>query len=522
MAQIGIDFGTTNSLIVAYNKLKNEFLYFNFGPRGPVPTSSTVWYHDGKIVVGDVARTNIHNFSGVEGHHFEKSIKLRLGTEQNINILGESVQPYKVAAEILRHIKNDAIDVWKADKAGVSLNRAVFTVPIKFTGKQRRDLRQAANEAGIEVVTFIHEPFAAVIGFYFSQARESNSDLIIDELKNLEGKTLLTFDWGGGTLDITVVKVENGKMMEIGTSELTNFAGDKFDENIAYWAWNRFLQNYRGKYSSDYLEKIRKSHWDRMLAIAENCKISLSSETSTTFLLESIIPGKNDEGIDETITRNDFEKLISNTLEKAINKIDDATRTAGINDNNISQVILTGGSCYIPVVQNAMKNKFGHRVEFVNNAELLIAQGAAVISELGWLPFLTKDISIELSDGSFWPMFESGMPIAPSQTAHRREIFSCVDQREKLAKVIVCEGMEQQKDRNLAVLNVPILNNNQFGDDIIIEGDIDNNIILTVKAHSVFVQGYKTKDRSGIDEEYSIRKIAEVFQMCFGLDFGDM
>src|SRR4051794_17083676 len=101
MAQIGIDFGTTNSLIVAYNKQINQFYYFNFDKddRKPIPTSSTVWYYDNSITVGLEARENINKYAGIEGHHFEKSIKSKLGQEYGVSIFGKIVQPYMIAAD---------------------------------------------------------------------------------------------------------------------------------------------------------------------------------------------------------------------------------------------------------------------------------------------------------------------------------------------------------------------------------------------------------------------------------------
>ena len=514
MSSIGIDFGTTNSLIVAYSKKNSKFSYFNFA-RGigsiPIPTSSTVWYHDDVIEVGNNARDNINRYGDVEGHHFEKSIKLKLGTNQHLNIFGTPVQPYKVAGTILSHLKSMAIDTWHADKTGVDMNRAVFTIPINFSGEARRDLRRSANEAGIEVTTFIHEPFAAVVGYFFTKYNGETCDSIVRRMTNLEGKYLLTFDWGGGTLDITVVQVRDGKMEELGTSELTNVAGDKFDEDIAKYAWNKFIDKYGAKFSEEYLETVRKKKWDRLLAIAEQCKLELSKKERTDFILERVTGGNED--IDFTITRADFEQLISNALDSACNRIDEAIKQAGIQDIDLSHVLLTGGTCYIPAVKNRMVEKFGQRVEEVKDADLVIAQGAAVIAEMRWLPFFTKDIQIELSDGSFWPIFEHGMPIAAQRPAHNSEVFSCVDQRTKRAKVIVCEGMVQRKHKNLAILNVPLLGDTRFGDDVVIEAILDKDIVMTVKSHSKMICGYSDK------ENYSVRKSAEIFQLCFGLDF---
>ncbi|MBO5223225.1 MAG: Hsp70 family protein [Clostridia bacterium] len=511
MSSIGIDFGTTNSLMVAYDKQKNKFSYFSYNGDKPTPISSTVWYHDNKITVGSEARENIHRFSETEGHHFEKSIKLRLGSEYTANVFGVKTTPSAVASEIIKHIKRVAEIEYKADKIVDDLRQAVFTVPISFNGKARRDLRKAANEAGIEISTFIHEPFAAIVGYFFTKENRSY-DSIISDLQNLDGKYVLTFDWGGGTLDITVVKIENGKMEEYGTSELTNLAGDKFDEYIANWAWNKFLDKIeQGKYTAEYLETCRKKKWGKLLAIAEMCKIELSMEESTEFLLDSVLPDE-EQGICETLTRNEFSSLIGNIIDKACNKIDDAIHQAGINDINISHVLLTGGTCCIPVIQNKLREKFGHRVEAIDNGDLVIAQGAAVVSELRWLPFLTKDIQVELSDNSYFSLFEHNMPIATNIEAVKSESFTCVDQRGKIAKVIISDGLEQNKDNTLAILNVPVLADPRFGDEIVVEARLDKDIILHISANSKMVMGY------GNDEKYSIRKSAEIYKMCFGLE----
>ena len=298
------------------------------------------------------------------------------------------------------------------------------------------------------------EPFAAIIGYFFSNERTNSSQEVINELNDLGGKFLLTFDWGGGTLDITVVKVVKGKMIEIGTAELTGKAGDKFDEDIARWAWSKFLDKYGSMYNEAFLEQKRKDNWDRILAMAEYCKISLTTLTETPFIVRNIIEEKD---IKETITRLDFENLIENTLLDACNEIDKAIKEAGIGDINIDQVLLTGGTCYIPAVQEKLKDKFGHKVNTVNHADLLIAQGAAVISEMGWLPFLTKDISIQLSDDSLYPIFEKNTNIAADGEAKKSEDLVCCDNRGGDAKIIIVEGDGQRKDRNLTVLKVPVL-----------------------------------------------------------------
>ena len=216
----------------------------------------------------------------------------------------------------------------------------------------------------------------------------------------------------------------------------------------------------------------------------------------------------DNEDIDFTITRKDFELLICDALDLSCNRIDDALRQAGIQDIDIDHVLLTGGTCNIPAVKDRLIEKFGQRVAEVKNADLAIAQGAAVIAEMGWLPFLTKDIQIALSDGSVWPIFEHDMPIAVQKPARNSEEFYCVDSRMKRAKVIVCEGLGQTRDKNLAVLNIPVLGHATYGDELFVEAELDKNIVLTVRGHS----------KMAVEYGAAIRKTAEVTQLCFGLD----
>ena len=515
MAKIGIDFGTTNSLLVSYDKQKNRFEYYNYSGDRPVPTSSTVWYYDDNVIVGDEARKNIFDYSGVEGHHFERSIKSKLGTSESAFVFGKEVPSYEVAGEIINHLKAKTINS-KAESLDIDLNQAVFTIPINFSGKARKNLRKAANKAGIEVTTFIHEPFAAIIGYYFSRKPGSSIQDIKSNISKLEGKNILTFDWGGGTLDITVVSVKKNRMIEIGTAELTNLAGDEIDKRIANYAWNQFVNSCNNKYSEEYLERVKNKNWGRLISRAETCKIELSSSNNVEFNLYNII---DKQSIEIVISRNDLQCIIYDIIDAAFLKIDEALSNAHITKSNV-KVILTGGTCNIPAIQKRMFEEFGTNVENVNNAELVIAQGAAVIAEMGWMPFLSKDIMISLSDGSYWPIFESNTLISTNEVATAYEEFVCVDQRQKIAKIIICEGKsdkeryKQRKDRILQVIKVPILSDYRFGDIIVVDAKIDKNIIMQINAYSKMVCGYDK------EHNYSIGKKAEVYQLCFGLDFG--
>ena len=308
MPSLGIDFGTTNSVAVAYDKNNGKFTYFNFDDKNPVPISSTVEFHDNQISVGSEARSRMTKYADDDGYHYVRSIKSKIGTDENVYVFGERKQPQEIASIIIKNIKDVAINDWNALEARVDMNHAIFTVPISFNGKARRTLRKSANAAGIDVISFIHEPFAAIIGHLFTKKDHSSSGEVLKGISNLDGKNFLVFDYGGGTLDITVAKCEKGRFVELGTSELTGSAGDRFDELLAEYVWHRFTNQYASKYSPDYLEIKRRDKWRRLLAIAERVKIELSEKESTVFLMNTVTgPG---EDIRETITRNDFEIII--------------------------------------------------------------------------------------------------------------------------------------------------------------------------------------------------------------------
>jgi molecular chaperone DnaK (HSP70) len=501
MASIGMDFGTTNSSLVAYDRQKKEFFYYASETEGKEPTPSIVWYYDNNVIVGKNARNNYNTYCSVPGHHIETSVKSKLGEKRKISIFGKLTEPYIVASEIIKHLLGVAMRR-NAEKAGIILDSAVFTIPVNFTGTQRADLRKAAEAAGVAVETFIHEPFAALIGYLYSE--DSKNSLVA-----ANNSYILVFDWGGGTLDITVVRVEFEKLYEIGTSELTGIAGDRFDDELSALVRNRFKEKYSNVLDPEHMDKILEDSKDRINSNAEMCKIELSTQTESEFFVENIFYDEKERkpyNIDEKISRSDFEGCINRHVEAASNRIEYALRAADITHEQISYVLLTGGTSNIPLIRAAIEDKFGSRVHTPREPSVVIAQGAAVVAEMKWSPYLSKDIMVELSDGSYWTAFQKGLPLVREDMPSRREVFTCVDTRAVEAKLIVVEGSAPDKsDKNLAILNVPVLHNPSLRspDDIDVDFVIDNNIVLSVK---------------GYGKQAGKRASVEVHNICFGLE----
>lgn len=501
MSKIGIDFGTTNSSLVAYDRRNSSFEFFGSEMEKEKPTPSIVWYHDNQIKVGKIVKDNFNKYCDVPGHHLESSIKLKLGSDQKISIFGKLTEPYVVVSEIIKHLKEIAENNL-ALSGGISLESAVFTIPVNFSGKQRAELRKAAAIAGISVETFIHEPFAALIGYLFS--KENNQGI-----EAMNGSYVLIFDWGGGTLDITVVKVEKDQMYEMGTSELTGIAGDKFDNELVSLVRNRFIDKYAENFNIEYINEKLDENQDKIQSNCEQCKINLSTKKDSVILVEEIIydeKKRESYDINETIKRSDFETCIQSHIVNATKRIDDAIRSAGISQEQISFVLMTGGTSNIPLVRSVIENKFGSRVKAAINPDLVIAQGAAVVAEMRWSPYLSKNIMVELSDGSFWTAFSKGMPLVREKMPAKEEVFTCVDTRDLEAKLIIVEGkLTSTKDNNLDILNIPIEHapSLRSPDDVVVDFTIDDNIVLKV---------------SGYGKQAGKRKHVEINNICFGLE----
>lgn len=183
---IGIDFGTTNSVVSFYDAfLKKNNPLTNKETNLPHP--SVIWYRaDGSIIVGLEAKRNIMGFSNVEGNAFISSVKRKLGKKESMNILGEKLPLHEVAAEIFKFLRKDA----ESRSPEFKVNEAIVTIPIYFDGRARRELRKAADIAGVFVKNFVHEPFAAIVGY----CHREESGL---QIENMQRQIVLVFDWGG-------------------------------------------------------------------------------------------------------------------------------------------------------------------------------------------------------------------------------------------------------------------------------------------------------------------------------------
>jgi molecular chaperone DnaK (HSP70) len=431
----GIDFGTTNSVVGVCEGGPTRALL-----DGGKPNPSVVWYTaDGKVRVGREAKNNLNGYLEVPGNTFVSSVKLHLGKNRSFRVFGQPKSASDVAAEIFSFLRRQA-----QEQHGLDVPGGVVTIPVDFHGGARHELRSAAERAGFYVKTFIHEPFAAAVAYCFPHHGRP-----IDEF---EGRNILVFDWGGGTLDITLAAVRSGRMIQVAKGDLGHRAGDYFDEKILRLSHHRFLES-----SNLSIEEapVAARLKDRYLGRCEAAKLILSEQPSADLDVASAfrVNGKIYD-VTQRLTREDFESQIGIDVRDAMAKVDSVVDEARLTPRDIDLVLLIGGSSRIPMVRREMQERFGSRVIYVKNADTIIAEGAARVDYLGMQPVLARSLGVRLADGAFYELFPAGT-LAKPDVCKKQINFFCTDNRDGEAKLVLVEKYEG-REMNERVLGIPV------------------------------------------------------------------
>ncbi len=431
----GIDFGTTNSVVgICEAGLTRALL------DGDRPNPSVVWFRaDGDVIVGRQAKRSINGYSEVPGNTFISSVKVQLGNERTFRVAGQPKSAPEVAAEIFKFLIRQA-----REQHSLTVREGVVTIPVDFHGEARRDLRTAAEEAGFYVKTFIHEPFAAVVAYCLRKKGQS--------IRELEGKNVLVFDWGGGTLDITIAAIRSGRMIQLAKGDLGHRAGDFFDEKMMRLSHHRYLESSN---LSPEEAPVAASLKDRYLAECERVKIELSDKASESLGLASAfrVDGRVYD-ISQHWARGDFESNVNVDVRDAMAKVDAVTEEARLTPRDIDLVLLIGGSSRIPLVQREMQERFGSRITHVKNADTIIAEGAALVDYMGMHPVLARSIGVRLSNGAFYELFPAGTMAKPG-ICEKTINFFCTDNRDGEAKLVLVEKYEG-REMNERILGIPV------------------------------------------------------------------
>ncbi len=346
---VGIDFGTTNSVVAIANPARPF-------PRARVlvnrddglPHPSVLWFKlDEEPKVGRIAKDNLLGFSEAPGNQFITSVKRSLGKNKQFSVFGTKRTASDVSAEIFKFLKQDAAT------QSVEIDKAVVTIPVKFDGHARRELRKAAEQAGIYIKTFIHEPFAAIVGYCYSQ----KSGRTLDQRN---GENILVFDWGGGTLDVTVGQIREGSIVELAADGYSDRSGDFFDECLAGHVKTEFSK--RQSIPAEQMSLLPSTK-DRLRANCEKCKIDLSAlDTHRIMLADFLRVDHKSHSLDQSVSRADLESLIQQDVSDAVRLVDKVLDQAGLHDSDIDLAILIGGTSRIPMVRKKLYDRFSTKL----------------------------------------------------------------------------------------------------------------------------------------------------------------
>jgi molecular chaperone DnaK len=344
---IGIDLGTTNSCVAVVEGGKPVVIPNAEGER--TTPSVVAFTKDGERLVGGAARRQL----ATNPDRTVSSIKRRMGTDSRIRIDGRELTPQEISAMVLAKLKRDA-----EHYLGEEVKQAVITVPAYFNDSQRQATKDAGQIAGLEVLRIINEPTAAAVAY----GLDKKSD-----------ETILVFDLGGGTFDVSIIEIEDGTFTVLATGGDTRLGGDDFDQRIVDWLADGFLQ-------SDRIDLRRDpAAMGRLKEEAEKAKKELSSMAQTQINLPFIAVGRDGpHHLDRTLTRAQFEMMTGDLLARTVQPVQTALHDAGVSPRQLGKVLLVGGSTRMPAVERKVREILGVEPSKNLNPDECVAMGAAV------------------------------------------------------------------------------------------------------------------------------------------------
>lgn len=481
MAVVGFDFGTTNSMasVVVGDKV------ITFLENGqPIP--SVVSFEGGKVEVGRKAHEKLTSAGlGVQGSTV-RSPKTLLGREEQL-IDGVRRDPLKMVEYVLDYVRRHVLQTRTV--VDLNMNQVVATIPVNMEGHRRALLRQAFRQAGMSVVQFVHEPLAALYGYL--RMSEGTSDLI----KRYDGKLLLVFDWGGGTLDLTLCRVLNGLLVQVANDGTEEVGGDVFDEELRNEVERRSRAERGFGEDVEVLPEARK----RLLHQCEEVKIALSGRSNRTVFVDAYYRRESQSDLEVNLSRDDLEDIVGHLVKKGVARIERLLEREGFSTASVELCLATGGMVNMPMVKNRLDELFGPgRVHVSNRSASAIAEGAAWVAHDQARLHLAKNVELALARNSYMPLLQAGVEM-PIERENRRERFDlyCVDPSDGHGKFSLVSPhrpgprvLANDKRRPLCNMLLKVDGKaHPFRERLGLEVNIDENLILTATAWSLNQKG---------------------------------